>query len=127
MPSPKEPGRAGVFQGGEPKGRSEPASGTGPPEGWRAQRIYFGEKDRVGGFGGGGVGYYVEGGFGIFGHGEGRFSAAGLVTEFHGDVLGAEWRREAVSGRRMVTCRVDVELLFLEGEGCKCLLERCRV
>src|SRR5258708_6017199 len=62
--------------------------GEGMPRG----SFLFGREDfGVGGFGGGGGGDYVEGGVDIFGYGgEADFGAAGLVSQFHGNVLGAE-------------------------------------
>ena len=53
--------------------------------------MLLGREDlRVGGFGGGGIGNDVEGGFDLLGYrGEADFGAAGLVAEFHEDVLGA--------------------------------------
>ena len=56
--------------------------------------LFRGEDFGVDGFGGGGVGYHVEGGVDFFRYGgQTDFCATGLVTEFHGDVLGAELRR----------------------------------
>ncbi len=71
----------------------------GQPEGGRYGRegmprgiFLFGREDfGVGGFGGGGGGDYVEGCVDIFGYwGEADFGAAGLVSQFHGNALGAE-------------------------------------
>lgn len=84
-------------------------------------RLLGGEDFGVGGFGGGRVGYYVEGGFDFFGYGgEADFGAASLVTEFHRDVLRTEWgggeNREGQENGYVAG--VDVEFfVFGEGEG----------
>ena len=73
----------------------------------------------VGEFGGGGCGDYVEGGVDFFGYrGEADFSAAGLVAELHGDMLGTQ-RGSGEDGERKEegdAAGVDVEL-FIFGEG----------
>jgi len=84
--------------------------------------MLLGREDlRVGGFGGGGIGNDVEGGFDLLGYrGEADFGAAGLVAEFHEDVLGAE-RGCRENGKRLENgdvAGVDVEFfVFGEGEG----------
>lgn len=56
-----------------------------------ALAFLFGREDLgIGGFGGGGGGHYIESSVDTFGHRrEADFGAAGLVAEFHFDVLGA--------------------------------------
>jgi hypothetical protein len=66
-------------------------SPTRPLEGGRYEELFGREDFGVGGFGCGRSGNYVESRVDVFGYGgEADFGAAGLVTEFQRDVLGAE-------------------------------------
>ena len=76
------------------RGRGKPLphkGGAMQPEGGRYGILFRGEDFGVGGFGGGGSGNHVERRVDFFGYrGEADFGAAGLVSQFHGNVLGAE-------------------------------------